>query len=258
MDPIYRRCRSEARRICAASPRIQKSGDVGRWEDDLTQIRWRQIQNLNRFLPSQQLKFLNSRLKDKIPSYQFSPEALADFLQSFYMECLRVFRREFGLESYSPKSRLENAEFFAFCDRYSKRKIRGDTIVRLRARDFLQSRPKDIPCEIEAAAEYSEESSAWGGAIHRAYLGAAQEKEREKLAAGDRRELIAELFQFLEAKGKGECVPYLRLVAHGFSARAIDEALGLTMRERDYLQQKAHYWILKFQGKKAGRHKKRE
>lgn len=251
---IFNRCIQEAQRICSFSPRIQKSGDIPYWENSLTQIRWNQIQNLNRFPPSQQLKLLNSRLKDKIPSYQFSPEILADFFQSFYLECLRAFRREFGLEGYSPKSRLETAEFFAYCDRYSQRKILGGiALVRRRAIDFLQSRPPEIPCEIEAAAEYSEEARAWGEEIYKAYLRAAQEKEREKFAAGEREKRIAALFQFLEAKGRYDCIRYLSLVLEDWHPAAIEAELGTTRRERDYLQQRSRYWILKFQERESRR-----
>lgn len=256
---IFNRCLQEAQRICSSSPRIQKSGNILYWENHLTQIRWNQIQRLKLFPVPQQLKLLNSRLKDKIPSYQFSPEALADFLQSFSLECLRAFRREFQIEGYSPKSRVEVAEFFAFCDRYSQRKIIGGiALVRRRALDFLQSRPPEIPCEIEGVAEYSEESVASGGKIYKAYLASAQEKEREKLAAGDREELIAALFQFLEFKGQGDCIPYLRLVLADLPVPEIDRRLGLSRRDRDHLQQRARYWILKFQGKQGRRGQKRE
>lgn len=252
---IFNRCIQEAQRICSFSPRIQKSGDIPYWENSLTQIRWNQIQNLNRFPPSQQLNFLNSRLKDKIPSYQFSHEILADFFQSFYLECLRAFRREFELSGgYSPRSRMETAEFFAYCDRYSQRKIIGGiALVRRRAIDFLQSRPPEIPCEIDAAMEYSEEARAWGGEIHKASLNAAQEKEREKLAAGNREEMIAALFQFLEAKGRHDCIRYLSLILEDLHPTEIDVALGTTRRQRDYLQQRLRYWILKFQERESRR-----
>jgi hypothetical protein len=253
MDPIFQRCHEEAQRICAASPRIQKSGDIAYWENSLASQREFQIKRLESFPVSQQIKIMNFKLKGRI-QMEFPPENLPDFLQSFYLECLRAFRREFKLPGYSPKSRRENAEFFAYCDRYSQRKILGGiALIRRRAIDFLQSLPQEIPCEIEGAVQYCEESRSWGGKIYKAYLAAAQEKEREKLAAGDREEMIAALFQFLEAKGRCDCIRYLSLILEDWHPAAIDAELGITRRERDYLQQRLRYWILKFQEREARR-----
>ncbi|MCT7965171.1 hypothetical protein NG799_02335 [Laspinema sp. D1] len=244
---IFNRCIQEAQRVCLSSPRIQNSGDIAYWENQLIQIRWNKILKLKAFPISQQLKLLNSRLKDKAPSYQFSPDSFADFLQNFHVEALRAFRREFELDSYSPKSRLQTAEFFVFCDRYASRKILGGIpLIRRRALDFLHSRSREISCEIEAAAEWPDELSAWGGMIYKAYVRAAQEKEREKLAAGDRAELISELIKYLEARKQTDCITYLKLVLDDVPFSEIYETLGLSRRQRDHLQQKLRYYVTQF------------
>ena len=246
-EEILRRCQAEAQRICAASPRIQKSGAIAHWENEHTQIRWRKIQKLGKFPVSQQLKLSNSRLKEKALSYEFPADSFGDFLQNFHIEALRAFRREFELGSYSPKSRLQTAEFFVFCDRYASRKILGGIcLIRRRALDFLYRLPREISCEIEAAAEWPDELSAWGGMIYKAYVRAAQEAEGEKGAAGDRAELISELIKYLEARKQTDCITYLRLVLADVPFSEIYEILGLTRRQRDHLQQKLRYYVTQF------------
>jgi hypothetical protein len=49
---------------------------------------------------------------------------LEDFLQGFYIEALKAFRRENQVDAdYSPKTRLQLSEYMTFCEQYAKRRI---------------------------------------------------------------------------------------------------------------------------------------
>ncbi|MFW6359916.1 MAG: hypothetical protein ACOC0N_11985, partial [Chroococcales cyanobacterium] len=54
------------------------------------------------------------------------------------------------------------------------------------------------------------------------------------------------LFQYLESQGQSDCANYLSLKLQDLSASEIDEILGLTPRQRDYLQQRFKYHVEKF------------
>ena len=58
--------------------------------------------------------------------------------------------------------------------------------------------------------------------------------------------VIEELITYLEAQNQPACVDYLLLKMEDLSAPEIEKTLGLTTRERDYLQQKFKYHIEKF------------
>ena len=52
--------------------------------------------------------------------------------------------------------------------------------------------------------------------------------------------------QYLKAQNQTDCIDYLVLKLQDCSAAEIDEILGLSARERDYLQQRFKYHIEKF------------
>jgi hypothetical protein len=58
--------------------------------------------------------------------------------------------------------------------------------------------------------------------------------------------VVAELMEYLQAQGQEDCVNYLVLKLQDLSAPEIDEILGLTARQRDYLQQRFKYHVEKF------------
>jgi hypothetical protein len=66
----------------------------------------------------------------------------------------------------------------------------------------------------------------------------AEESERDRI--------VSELVKYLEAQGQSDCVDYLSLKLQDFSAPEIDQILGLTSRQRDYLQQRFKYHVEKF------------
>ena len=94
---------------------------------------------------------------------------IEDFLQGFYIESLRAFRREHGLEqSYTPKFKLELAEYMAFTEQYAKRQIglpgrNRQRLIVLRAQGFAKGLPPETSLDIEMAVESpkSEEAEAF-------------------------------------------------------------------------------------------------
>jgi hypothetical protein len=66
----------------------------------------------------------------------------------------------------------------------------------------------------------------------------SEESERDRV--------ITELMKYLESQGQSDCMDYLSLKLQDLSAPEIDQILGLTSRQRDYLQQRFKYHVEKF------------
>ncbi|MEB3338281.1 MAG: hypothetical protein VKJ46_12520, partial [Leptolyngbyaceae bacterium] len=58
--------------------------------------------------------------------------------------------------------------------------------------------------------------------------------------------VVTELIKYLEDQGHTDCVDYLTLKLQDLSAPEIDDILGLSPRQRDYLQQRFKYHVEKF------------
>ena len=79
---------------------------------------------------------------------------------------------------------------------------------------------------------------------------------REKMVSDDnsndpedgglRDRIINELVSYLKSQNQQCCIDYLSLKLQDLSVAEIDDILGLTSRERDYLQQRFKYHIEKF------------
>ncbi|MEL7054474.1 MAG: hypothetical protein AAGM45_22210, partial [Cyanobacteria bacterium J06588_5] len=82
----------------------------------------------------------------------------------------------------------------------------------------------------------------------------AIQQVREKMVANAtdpsegvlRDRIINELIAYLEEQDQSACIDYLTLRLQDMAACEIDEVLGLTSRQRDYLQQRFKYHIEKF------------
>ncbi len=77
--------------------------------------------------------------------FQARYSLIEDFLQSFYSESLKAFRRENELpDGYQPRTRLELAEYMAFTEQYAKRRIslpngQNQQLIVLRAQRLLET-----------------------------------------------------------------------------------------------------------------------
>lgn len=263
---VSHRLAQEAARICAKSDRIQASGEVNAWKLTLGRHRLKKCLDYYHLGSRRGRVELHSILSTMVYRHIAPLKAqlgfhgrhalIEDFLQGFYIEALKVFRRESQLpEDYQPKSRLQLAEYMAFSEQYAKRRISlpgrtNQQIIVLRAQNFCRRQPQETLLDVESALESPkrEEHELNGGASH------LSKQVREQMVADAldpaemvlRDRVLTELVQYLEELGHEDCIDYLTLRLQDLPAPEIDEILGLTARQRDYLQQRFKYHVEKF------------
>ena len=257
----------EVERICEKSDRIQKSGEVTSWRLTLSRYRMDKCIQYYRLGSRRGRVELHSILSSMVyrsiaPAhlqlgFQGRYTLIEDFLQGFYTESLRVFRRENQLaEDYQPKTKLQLAEYMAFTEQYAKRRINlpghnSQQLVILRASSFSSRQPNEIAVDIETAMDSAKdgESDAYGRSP-------VMQMIREKMVSDDnsndpedgglRDRIINELVSYLKSQNQQCCIDYLSLKMKDLSVAEIEDILGITPRERDYLQQRFKYYIEKF------------
>jgi hypothetical protein len=257
------RIASEVDRICTESKRIQNSGEVESWATTLAKHRLQQCLHYYQLGSRRGRIDLHGTLSAVIyryitpsqgqSSYQGRLTLIEDFLQGFYMESLNAFRRETQLpRTYQPRSLLELSEYMAFTERYGKRRIplpghRNQQLIVLRAQSFSQHQPGDALVDMEQAAEGSaSEGSAWDAA--------SMQQVREQMVAQEpalgednlREAVVAELMAYLEERQQNDCADYFALRLQDLPAQEIEAILTLTPRQRDYLQQRFKYHLIRF------------
>ena len=255
----------EVERICQKSDRIQKSGEVRSWQLSLARHRLQKILQYHKLGSQRGRVELHSLLASMVYrhiasfaanlSFQGRYNLIEDFLQGFYMECLRAFRREHDVaESYTPKTKLELAEYMAFSEQYAKRQIglpgrNRQRLVVLRAQSFAKGQPPETYLDIEMAVESAKGEDAESYSRSPVVQQVRSQMVAEAVDPSEavlRDRVISELVEYLESQGQQECIDYLRLKLEDLQACDIDKKLGLTARERDYLQQRFKYHVEKF------------
>ena len=262
---VANRFAHEIERVCQRSDRIQNSGKVYSWKLSLADHR------LQKCLVYYQLGLrlgrveLHSNLSAMVYRYITHSQSqlrfaarynlIEDFLQEFYANSLKVFRRENEVTpNYQPRTKLELAEYMAFTEQYAKRSITlpqgySQQLIILRAQTFARRQPKDAVVDIEQAAGFSQ-----GDDLSRRHnLGVIQQIREQMVAQTKdnsdsllRDRLISSLFQYFESQNHSDCADYLTLKLQDLTASEINEILGLTPRQRDYLQQRFKYHVEKF------------
>lgn len=258
------RLAKEVSRICSESKRIQASGEVETWAMTLAKHRLNQCLNYYRLGSRRGRVDLHSTLSAVVyryitppqvqSSYQARLTLIEDFLQGFYIESLNAFRREFQLpSSYSPRSLLDLSEYMAFTERYAKRRIplpgrRNQQLIILRAQTFSQQQPLETFVDIEQAAEGTSSDSDynWNAASLQRVREQMVAQEPEPIEDALRHNVITELTAYLEERQQGDCADYFALRLQDLSANEIEVILGLTPRQRDYLQQRFKYHLIRF------------
>ena len=265
VQAVANRIALEVQRICSKSPRIQTSGEVRSWQLNLGRHRLQKCLSYYRLGSKRGRVELHSNLSAMVYRYVVSPHSqlgfqarynlIEDFLQEFYAESIKAFRREKELTiDYTPRTQLELAEYMAFSEQYAKRRINlpngtSQQLVVLRAQGFARRQPAETSMDIEKAIEFPRGEDA-----DTQSRSAAMHQLRSQLVADTidpaeavlRDRVVAELMEYLQAQGQEECVNYLVLKLQDLSAPEIDEILGLTARKRDYLQQRFKYHVEKF------------
>lgn len=264
-EPLARRITAEVNRVCTKSGRIQASGQAQSWQISLARHRLQKCLTYYQLGSRRGRTELHSTLGSMVYRYvaparmqlgfQARYTLIEDFLQGFYTESLKAFRRENELpEDYQPRTRLELAEYMAFTEQYAKRRIGlpgGQTqqLIVLRSQRFGQRQPLEVSIDIEQALE-----SARGEEAEQHNRAPIVQQLREQMVSDAvdsseavlRDRVISELVQYLENEGQKDCIDYLVLKLKDLSAPEIDEILGLTPRQRDYLQQRFKYHVEKF------------
>ncbi|AFY31373.1 heterocyst differentiation protein HetZ [Calothrix sp. PCC 7507] len=261
---VATRIAAEVYRICNESKRIQASGAVENSAITLARHRLQQCLRYYQLGSNRGRVELHSTLSAIIYRYINPPQRqlsyqgrltiIEDFLQSFYLEALNAFRRENQLgPTYRPQTLLELAEYMAFTERYGKRRIplpgRQQQLIILRAQTFSQQQPPETSVDIEQAAEGSanEADGSWEEpAVQQLRSTMATQPEPEPEEDTLRSVVITELMDYLEQRQQSDCADYFSLRLQDLSAQEIESVLGLTSRQRDYLQQRFKYHLIRF------------
>ncbi|MEM0979660.1 MAG: HetZ-related protein [Cyanobacteria bacterium P01_H01_bin.58] len=265
LKPVAYRLASEVDRICRMSSRIQASGDVEEWQHSLARHRLNKCLSYFKLGSSRGRVELHSTLSAIAYRYIAPGQAqlgfegrytlLEDFLQGFYIEVLKAFRRENPVAAdYSPKTRLELAEYMTFTEQYAKRRITipgaiNQQIIVLRAQTFARRQPAETSVDIELAMESAKTEEAEGHARSAALQQVREQMVTEAVDPTDqvlRDRVIQELITYLESQEQQDCIDYFVLRLQDLPASEIDDILDLTPRQRDYLQQRFKYHVEKF------------
>jgi hypothetical protein len=261
---VAERLAQEVTRICNESNRIQTSGEVENWALQLANHRLKQVcyyYNLGSHRGRVELQSTLSAIVYRYitpaqtpTSYQARLTLIEDFLQGFYVEALNAFRRENLIDAaYRPRALLELAEYMAFTERYGKRRIplpgrRSQQLLILRAQTFSQQQPPETSVDMDTAAEGGapESDSTWNDAAIQQVREMMVASEPEPLEANLRDTVIEELLTYLEERQQKDCADYFTLRLQDLPASEIEEILSLTPRQRDYLQQRFKYHLIRF------------
>ena len=266
VQAVVKRIAKEVERICDKSSRIQTSGQVKSWQLTLARHRLQKCLRYYQLGSKQGRVELHSHLGAIVyrhiapPGGELKFEArytlIEDFLQAFYIEAIKAFRRENEQpENYTPRTQLELAEYMAFTEQYAKRRINlpggaNQQLIILRAQGFARRQPQETTVDIEMAVESAKgedgESYQRNSAVQQVRSQMVAQASFDPAEESERDRVIAELMKYLESQGQSDCVDYLSLKLQDLSAPEIDSILGLTSRQRDYLQQRFKYHVEKF------------
>lgn len=263
--PVAERLSQEILRICRESTRIQNSGEIENWALTLARHRLNQCLKYHRLGSRQGRIELHSTLSAIVYRYISPPQVqssyqarlglIEDFLQGFYVEAINACRRENQLPAtYQPKTRLQLAEYMAFTERYAKRRIplpgrRSQQLVILRAQTFSKQQPPETLVDIEQATEggSNDGDQLWSNApTQRLREQMVAQNNEEEPEDSLRSRVIEALLTYLKEREQEDCADYFTLRLLDLPTQEIESILSLTPRQRDYLQQRFKYHLLRF------------
>jgi hypothetical protein len=263
IQTIADRIANEVERICTKSDRIQNSGVSDSWLLGLAKHRLSKCLYYYQLGSRQGRIELHSHLSAIVYRYITQPQSqlnfqgryslIEDFLQDFYAEALKAFRRENDLPfNYTPRSMIQLAEYMVFSECYAKRRIqlqygKSQQLIILRAQTFSKRQPA-ASVDIEQAFDTAKEDDGDGGNSR------LLQQLRAKMVSDScdpsesvlRDRVVLQLIEYLEEQDQTQCINYLLLKLEDLSAPEIEEMLGIDSRQRDYLQQRFKYHIEKF------------
>lgn len=259
---VATRIYEEVQRICTESQRIQNTGDVEGWANTLADLRMKQCLGYLELGSTKGRLELHSNLSAIVYRYMTPPQVQAsyqarvslieDFLQNFYVESINAFRRENNvLPHYRPRSSLELAEYMAFTERYAKRRIpfsrgRSQQLIILRTQTFSKQQPPETAIDIQQAIEGADTDQPRTAPLQRLREELTTEETHIDAEVTVRERVVEQLIDYLVEKGQNDCADYFSLRLMDLPTAEIESILGITPRERDYLQQRFKYHLLKF------------
>ncbi|QLE56682.1 HetZ-related protein [Nostoc sp. TCL26-01] len=266
IQAVAQRIAKEVNRICDKSSRIQTSGQVQSWQVTLSRHRLQKCLHYYQLGSQRGRVELHSSLGAMVYrhvtiagsdlGFDARYTLIEDFLQAFYIEAIKAFRRETELpEDYTPRTQLQLAEYMAFTEQYAKRRINlpggnNQQLIILRAQGFARRQPQETTVDIEMAVESAKsedaESYQRNSAVQQIRSQMIAQANFDPSEESERDRIISELVKYLESQGQSDCIDYLTLKLQDLSAPEIDQILGLTSRQRDYLQQRFKYHVQKF------------
>ncbi len=262
LEGVLTRLRLEVERVCSHSDRIQDSGNIRHWQRNLIQHRLDKCLAYYHLGSAQGRMELHATLsamvyRPIVPegsslSFQGRYVLIEDFLQTFYIEALNSFRREHQLPpTYTPRTRLELAEFMAFSEQYAKRTInlpngRHQQLIVLRAQTFARRQPAETSIDLALVDAPKAEAGDNTAVIKqvRERITLTDEDTAEDAAMRDR--VITALVDYFKAQQQSDCLDFLALKLEDCSTSEIEAILGLSPRQRDYLQQRFRYHVDRF------------
>jgi hypothetical protein len=258
------RIANEVERICDKSDRIQSSGVSESWLLGLARHRLSKCLYYHHLGSRQGRIELHSNLSAIVYRYIALPQSqlsfqgryslIEDFLQDFYAEALKAFRRENELPpDYTPCSMLQLAEYMVFTECYGKRRIqlrfgKSQQLIILRAQTFSKRQPADATVDIEQAFDTAKDDDGEGSNSR-----LIQQLRSKMVSDNDdptdrvlRDRVIGQLIDYLREQEQEQCIDYLLLKLEDLSAPEIEAMLRIDSRQRDYLQQRFKYHVEKF------------
>ncbi len=258
------RIATEVERICDKSDRIQSSGVSESWLLGLARHRLSKCLYYHHLGSRQGRIELHSNLSAIVYRYIALPQSqlsfqgryslIEDFLQDFYAEALKAFRRENELSpQYTPRSMLQLAEYMVFTECYGKRRIqlrfgKSQQLIILRAQTFSKRQPADATVDIEQAFDTAKDDDGEGSNSR-----LIQQLRSKMVSDNDdptdrvlRDRVIGQLIDYLKEQEQEQCIDYLLLKLEDLSAPEIEAMLRIDSRQRDYLQQRFKYHVEKF------------
>jgi uncharacterized protein (DUF2164 family) len=122
-------------------------------------------------------------------------------------------------------------------------------LIVLRAKSFARRQPPEVAIDMELAVEGGKGEEAEQYARSSAVQQVREQMVSEAIDPAEavlRDRILNELVDYLRNQGHHDCVDYLALKMQDLSAPEIDEVLGLSPRQRDYLQQRFKYHVERF------------
>ncbi|MHC5719679.1 MAG: hypothetical protein ACYTX0_48470, partial [Nostoc sp.] len=135
---------------------------------------------------------------------------IEDFLQAFYIEAIKAFRRENELPNdHTPRTQLQLAEYMSFTEQYAKRRINlpggaNQQLIILRAQGFARRQPQETTVDIEMAVECAKgeeaESYQRNSAVQQLRSQMIAQTNFDPSEESERDRVITELMKYLESQ----------------------------------------------------------